>query len=458
MNSDSAHLGTEPLGRLLWKQSLPAAVGMIVLSLYNVADAVFVGRGVGISGLTGITVVFPLQILLSAVALALGVGASSFISRNLGSRNYHVARSGLGTALGTAVLVETLFLMGGWLWTEPLLSLFGASENILSQGSTYFRIVLCGAPFLGFAMVGNYALRGEGRALASMNMLLLMAGLNILLDPLFIFVYSLGLPGVAWATVFSQAAAAVWVFLLLQRGSLRLSPRNLIPRFSLLRDMGGVAFSSFLRSASGSFLVALLNHTLRHYGNDAWVAVAGVLLRLSSFGITPVLGIAQGMQPILGYNYGARLYSRACGAIRLALGWSTFFCVLFFGSIFLFPHEIFRFFSPDPLLVERAVQGSRIMYLGYLFVGFQVVGTTVFQALGKGLGASVLSLGRQLLFFLPGLLFLPRIWGIPGIWAVFPAVDVLTALLTAWLFYRYRRILPGELWKCEREGRKNEYS
>ncbi|HPJ26323.1 MAG TPA: MATE family efflux transporter [Synergistaceae bacterium] len=455
MHSEKANLGTEPLGRLLWKQSFPSMVGLVVLSLYNLADAVFVGRGIGVSGLAGITVVFPLQIFISAIALALGIGAASLISRSLGAKDFDTARRALGTALGTAVFLGSLLLVGGQLYEDSLLHLFGASREIFPQAKAYFHIILWGAPFLGFAMVGNYALRGEGRALASMGLLVLMAGLNLVLDPLFIFVYSFGLPGVAWATVISQAAAALGAFLLLQRGSLGLFPGALVPRLSLLLGMGGVAFSSFLRSASGSFLVILLNLSLVHYGDQSCLAVAGVLLRLSSFGITPVLGIAQGMQPLLGYNYGASLYSRACKVIWLALGWATFFCVLFVAGVFLFPHAVFRLFSSDSLLVEKALRASRIMYLGHFFVGFQVVGTTVFQALGKGFAASLLSLGRQLLFFLPILVLFPRIWGISGIWGVFPAVDFLTALLTAWLLCRYRKILPGGILKCERKEKDN---
>jgi putative MATE family efflux protein len=436
-------MGTEPLGKLLLQQSLPAMVGMAVLSLYNVVDAIFVGHGVGLSGLAGITLVFPLQIFLGAVALALGVGAASLISRSLGGEDILTARRGLGTALGGAFSLGVLLLLLGRLYAEPLLHLFGASPDIFPQALAYFRIILWGGPFLGIAMVGVYALRGEGRPLGAMGILLLMGGLNLLLDPLFIFVYSLGLPGVAWATVISQVGAALMALMLLQRGDLKITPPFLIPRLSLFRDMGGVGLSSFLRSASGSFLVVLLNQALLHHGGNDYVAVAGVLLRLSSLGITPVLGIAQGMQPILGYNYGARLYSRARRIIWLAFGGATFLCFLFLLGVLLFPHQVFWLFSPEPFLLEKALGASRIIYLGHLFVGFQVVGTTVFQALGEGFAASMLSLGRQVLFFLPLLLFFPRLWGITGIWGIFPAVDLLSTLLTAGLLYRYRHILPG---------------
>jgi len=455
VHPEKSNLGTEPLGKLLWKQSFPAMVGMVVLSLYNLADAIFVGHGVGVLGLAGITVVFPLQILINALALALGVGVASLISRSLGAKDLATAKQGLGTALSMGVLLGCLLLLAGRLYEEPLLYLFGASEEIFSQARAYFHIILWGAPFLGFAMVGVHALRGEGRPLGAMGILLLMAGLNLVLDPLFIFVYSLGLPGVAWATVISQAVAALGAFVLLQRGSLNLSFSLMIPRFSLCRAMGGVALSSFLRSSSGSFLVVLLNHSLLHYGDNSCVALAGMLMRLSSLGVTPVLGIAQGMQPILGYNYGARLHDRASRVMWLAFGWATFFCVLFFLGVFFFPHAIFWLFSPDPLLVERALRVSRIMYLGYVFVGFQVVGITIFQSLGKGFAASVLSLGRQLFFFLPVLLLLPRFWGVAGIWAVFPAVDLLTALLTAWLLYSYRNILPGGARELSGKGKDN---
>ncbi len=454
-NAQSPKMGTEPLGRLLLQQSLPAMLGMAVLSLYNVVDAVFVGHGVGLSGLAGITLVFPLQIFLGAVALALGVGAASLISRSLGAEDILTARQALGTALGGGVSLGVFLLLLGRLYAEPLLHLFGASPDIFPQALAYFQIILWGAPPLGIAMAGVYVLRGEGRPLGAMGILLLMGGLNLLLDPLFIFVYSLGLPGVAWATVISQAGAALAALILLQRGSLTMTFPLLIPRLSLLRDMGGVALSSFLRSASGSFLVVLLNQTLLYHGGNDYVAVAGVLLRLSSLGITPVLGIAQGMQPILGYNYGARLYPRARGIIWLAFGGATFFCLLFLIGVLLFPRQIFWLFSPEAFLLEKAVEASRIIYLGHLFVGFQVVGTTVFQALGKGFAASVLSLGRQLLFFLPLLLFFPRFWGMTGIWGIFPAVDLLSTLLTAALLYRYRYLLPGGIWEASGKGKNN---
>lgn len=445
MNTDRHLLGTERVGRLLLRLSLPSVIGMLVMASYNIADSIFIGRGVGPIGLAAVMICFPLQFLGGALAIMAGVGGASVVSRSLGAGNMDRAQQAFGAtvsfALAVGLLVSTLSL----LFLPWILRLFGATEAILPHAEDYLFVILFGVPFQMFAMAGNHMARSEGRARIAMTTLLISAILNIILDPVFIFWFGWGVRGAAVATVISQIVMFVWIFgyFFSGRSSLRFIKKNLVPRFALIREITAIGSSEFIRMAAGSFSMVLVNAALIRWGGDMHVAIYGVIHRGLSFFFMPMMGVAQGFQPILGYNYGADRLDRARSAIRLAMITSTLLSLAGFLTAQLFPAHIFAIFTTDAALISEGARAMRIITSMFFVIGFQIVGSAMFQALGKARPAFILSLSRQVLLLIPFVLTLPSLLGsTDGVWLAFPLADALSCLVT---FFFYRRELRYHL-------------
>lgn len=445
MNTDRHLLGTERVGRLLLRLSLPSVIGMLVMASYNIADSIFIGRGVGPIGLAAVMICFPLQFLGGALAIMAGVGGASVVSRSLGAGNMDRAQQAFGAtvsfALAVGLLVSTLSL----LFLPWILRLFGATEAILPHAEDYLFVILFGVPFQMFAMAGNHMARSEGRARIAMTTLLISAILNIILDPVFIFWFGWGVRGAAVATVISQIVMFVWIFgyFFSGRSSLRFIKKNLVPRFALIREITAIGSSEFIRMAAGSFSMVLVNAALIRWGGDMHVAIYGVIHRGLSFFFMPMMGVAQGFQPILGYNYGADRLDRARSAIRLATITSTLLSLAGFLTAQLFPAHIFAIFTTDAALISEGARAMRIITSMFFVIGFQIVGSAMFQALGKARPAFILSLSRQVLLLIPFVLTLPSLLGsTDGVWLAFPLADALSCLVT---FFFYRRELRYHL-------------
>lgn len=432
-------LGEEKIGKLLARLSIPATIGMLVMALYNVVDTIFVGRGVGTMAIAGLTIVFPIQMLITSLAQTIGIGGASVISRSLGAEDHERANRTFGNLFVLVVLLSAVTTGLSIVFIEPLLKLFGASPKILPFAKDYFSVMIAGIPFISFAMMSNNIIRAEGNAKFAMYTMLLSAAINLILDPIFIFVLDWGIKGAAYASVIAQFSATVYVvvYFLSGKSTLKLFWRNLRLDGQIVGETFAIGVSSFARHMSSSVMAAVLNNSLVVYGGEIAVAIFGIVYRVMAFTLMPILGVVQGFLPIAGYNYGAKNFQRLRDAIRISNITATAIAFAGFLAVMLWSKGIFAIFTKDKELIEQGAQAMRYMMLAFVLIGFQVIGSGLFQALGRAVPALLLSLSRQVLFLIPLVLILPRFFGLPGIWFAFPLSDVLAALITgAMLLYQ----------------------
>lgn len=447
MTSKQHILEDSNIGKLLIKLSLPATFGMFTMALYNLVDSIFVGRGVGPLGLAGISIVFPYHMFILAIGHLLGIGGGSLISRNLGSKNTESANRVLGNILSLELILGFLLTLTGYLYIDQILKIFGATKTILPYAKDYMEIILIGNILFLHLVTSNSILRSEGLARAAMLTMLISALLNIILDPILIFVFKLGIRGAAIATVISQFVAVMYIinFFYSGRSSLRIKIRYFGFKFDILKEVISVGISAFGRSIANSVLIVVLNNILSIYGGDIFIAVYGIIHRVLSFTMMPAMGIAQGLQPIIGYNYGAKKFSNIMIAIKDGLIYSTMITTLGFLVMLFFPREIIGIFSTDNELINIGMNSLRIIVIAFPIIGLQIIGTTVFQAIGKALPAFLLSISRQILLFIPLILILPKFMQIMGVWISFPLADILSALITFFFLYKQIREFKLEL-------------
>jgi putative MATE family efflux protein len=429
----SSQLGSERIGRLLVRMSAPAMVGLIVQAFYNLTDTIFVGRGVGSLAIAGIAISFPVQILVMAIAQTFGIGGASIVSRNLGAGEPEPARRTLGNLFSIIVLASAVIAVFGSLYLDPLLRLFGATDTILPYGQDYLRIILLGTPFFMFAMATNAVVRGEGNARVAMGTMIIAGLLNIVLDPLFIYGFDMGVRGAALATVLAQATTVVYLvhYFVAGRSSLRTRLSDLRLDAGIVWESFAIGIGSGLRAAAGSFTTIILNNALAVYGGDTAIAAFGVINRIIMFLFLPMFGVVQGMMPIVGFNYGARRLDRARQAIRLSTVVTT---VMSFGTTAIligFPGLLMRIFTNDEALITMAIPAIRVVVIAFPTVGFQVIAAGMYQALGRPLPAMILALLRQVILLTPLILVLPRFLNLSGVWTSFPIADGLAAIVTA---------------------------
>ncbi len=423
--------------------AIPATVAMFVNALYNVVDTIFVGRGVGSLAIAGLTVAFPVQLIMVAIGLGFGIGGASLISRSLGSGDREGARRAAGTAFTLAILSSALLTVIGLIFLTPILRIFGATDEIIGYSREYLATVLPGAVFVATAISANHIVRSEGQALRSMAIMLIGAGLNIILDPIFIFALGLGIRGAALATVVAQAVSFVYAVSFYVRGksSLKLSFRDLVPDRSAARQIVSLGVPPFIRQFATSFFIIITNNALVAYGSELHVSAFGVIYRVLIFSLMPLFGIAQGFQPIAGYNYGAGNYDRVKSAVRVTNITTVVISSTAFAVVMAIPHLVFRVFTTDEALIEIGVGAIRIMMLAVPLIGMQIAGAVFFQSVGKAFPAMILSLSRQVLLLIPLILILPRIFGLPGVWVAFPAADVVSTIITVtWLRVELKRL------------------
>lgn len=424
-------LASTPVPRLLWKLAAPAMAGMVTMALYHVVDTIFIGRGVGSEAIAGVTIVFPLIMLLMALGMMFGIGAASIISRRLGAGDTHYAERTLGNAICLSALsgiaITAISLPG----IASLMRMLGASPSIHGYATEYAVVLLAGSVFAVYPMMANNLARAEGNARVAMNTMILGATLNMALDPLFIFGLHLGVRGAAIATVISQMVTAVYItrYFVSGQSTLHLHLRNLRLDRTISAQIVSVGFPSFVRMGAASIMVLIINRTLGTHGGDMSIAAFGIVNRSMVFLTMPLLAIAQGLQPILGFSSGAGRYDRALEVTKLSLGVASMFSLVSFLVLMVFPGQLMSVFTTDSALIAEGVHAARRMFLVFFLVGFQIVGSTVFQALGKVVKTLVTSTSRQLLFLVPLILILPRTMGTDGVWLAFPIADVMSFIL-----------------------------
>lgn len=445
MSGTTRFLGTEPVGRLLLRMAAPSVTAMLVNSLYNLVDTIFVGHGVGTDALAALAVCFPIQMFILAAAQTAGIGSASVISRALGAGNAERAGRAASSSFLLASVSAALICTAGLVFMKPILKLFGASGPVLAPASEYMSVIYFGGLFFALSVNGNNLLRAEGKARLAMTTMIVGAISNMILDPLFIFGFGWGIRGAAIATVLSQFISFAYISSVFLRGRSALVIRRewFVPRLSEALEVLSVGVASFARVCAGSLMAIAVNHSIVHYGSSLELAVFGVVNRVLMMCFMPVFGLAQGLQPVLGYNYGARLGGRAVRSVKIAvLSASALTAVAFFlGAVI--PGQVLSVFSSDHDLLTAGPLIFRIMTAGMIFTGAQVIGASVFQTLGRAGMAFMLSISRQVLFVVPLVLLLPGIFNPPllGVWSAFPLSDFLSFLVTGFFLLREMRRL-----------------
>jgi putative MATE family efflux protein len=443
-------LGTEKIGRLLKQYALPAIIAQTASSLYNMVDSIFIGQGVGPLAISGLAVTFPLMNLSTAFGTLVGAGAATMLSVLLGQKNYKAANKVLGNVVSLNVILGLLFMAVALIFIDPILYFFGASENTLPYAKEYIQIILYGNIVTHLYFGLNAAMRSSGNPKKAMALTIFTVVFNTILDPIFIFVFDMGIAGAAWATVISQTAAMIVVLkhfsdksraFHFEKGIFKLDPR--VAKDSLVIGMG-----PFLMNAAACLVTLFINQQLRDYSGDLGIGSYGICNRFIFMFIMICMGLNQGMQPIAGYNYGAKQYSRVKEVFWMTAKFGTIVTTICFCIGMFIPRLAAGIFTHDEALLNMSAEGMRILTIGFPIVGFQMIGTNFFQCLGMVKKSIILSLSRQLLFLLPLLYCLPLWMGANGVWMSFPISDVLSAILTAILlrrlFKKFNTLKDGE--------------
>lgn len=426
------------VGKLLWKYSLPAIVGTVVMSLYNIIDRVFIGQGVGPDAIAGLAITFPVMNLASALGMLIGVGSSSRVSIVLGQGNKDMAFKILGNSIIMTVVLGLCYITAFAVFMEDILVLFGASEKTLPYAYDFMMYILPGMLFMNLCYSYNNVMRASGYPTRAMVTMFIGAGLNIILAPIFIFVLDWGIKGAAIASDISMLVSAAFVMahFMSRRSELHFKRGIYKLEKSILLSVVSIGAAPFLINCAGCAINAIVNNMLYRHGGDSSVAAMGIFTTYTQLLVTVVIGICQGMQPIVGFNYGARLFSRLRRTYYLAVGAASAVCVA--GTLFslAFPHYIAMAFTTDGALINVTSNGLSVAMLMFWGVGFQIVSTNFFQSLGMAAKSIFLSLTRQIIFLIPLLLMLPPCFGLKGVWSAFPASDALAILVTVVLIMR----------------------
>ena len=441
-------LGTASIRSLLLKYAMPGIIAMTAMSLYNMVDSIFIGHGVGAMALSGLTVAKPFMDICAAFGTLVGVGASSLVAIKLGEKDYRSANDVLANVVILNVLLGGLIMVVGLFWLDPILYAFGASETTIVYAREYMEIILLGNILTHIYYGLNSMLRSIGHPRISMYATILAVALNVILDPIFIFVLDMGVRGAALATIISQLVSVIIELIIF------LNPKEIIyfhrGIWRLKRDITmralGIGLAPFLMHMAACFVVIVLNNQLKRYGGDMAIATFGMTNRFMFFFAMIVMGIQQGMQPIVGYNYGAKLYSRMTRAFKLAVYCAT--CVM--GTLFLFgeifPEGFIRLFTHDEALIAQSITPARIMLCVMFMIGFPMVSGNFYTSIGMSGKAIFLSLSRQVLYLIPMILLLPHLFEalgfspIMGVWWALPISDALSSFTAAILINRDMRV------------------
>ena len=424
-------LGTESIGKLLMQYAVPAIIAMTASSLYNMVDSIFIGHGVGTMAISGLALTFPLMNLAAAFGSLVGVGASTLISVKLGQRDYDTAQRVLGNVFVLNMVLGIAFTIIVMLFLDPILYFFGGSDQTVGYARDYMQIILLGNAVTHLYLGLNAVLRSSGHPQKAMYATIATVVINTILDPVFIYGFGWGIRGAAVATIVAQIISLTWQFKLFSnkdellhfhRGIFRLKRK-------IVFDSLAIGMSPFLMNLAACFIVIIINQGLKKYGGDLAIGAFGIVNRLVFIVVMIVMGLNQGMQPIAGYNFGAKLYGRVNEVLKLTIIYAT--AVTTFGFLvgMLVPDLVVGIFTSDAELTELSVTGLRITVMFFPIIGFQMVTSNFFQSIGMAGKAIFLSLTRQMLILLPCLLILPQFFGVAGVWYSMPVSDLLASLI-----------------------------
>ena len=439
-------LGTKPVGQLLWQYALPAIVAMSASSIYNIIDRAMIGQIVGPEAIAGLGITFPFMNLSAAFGAAVGVGSSASISVKLGQRDYQTAQNLLGNTMTLNLIIGFSFMVISLLFLDPILYFFGASEVTLPYAREFMTIILLGNVMTHMYFGMNAVLRAAGKPKHAMYSVLFTVAMNIVLVVMFVWWFRWGIRGAALATVTSQTLAMCWQLWLfsnpneilhLKRGIYKLKQR-------LVMSIIGIGISPFLMNVTSCVIVIIMNNQFVRYGGDMAVGAYSIANSVVMMFFMFVMGVCQGMQPIVGYNYGAEKYDRMLRCLFLAIGYATLILLIGWALSMLFPREIARIFTTDPTLMDMAARGIKLDMLVFFVVGSQATITHFFQSIGKVKVSIFLSLSRQLFLLLPMVYVFPLFWDLDGVWYSMPASDfgsfAMTIPMLMWYMKKFKEV------------------
>jgi putative MATE family efflux protein len=433
MEEERKKILNDNLRPMLFKFSYPPIIALFFGALYNMVDTIFVGQKVGPAAIAGLTIVLPIMIVMWAIGFMVGNGAGSIISRNLGAGNKSLAVKTGANAIALNLFLSLLAMVPCYIFLEKLLRLFGASEEVLPYAKDYSAIILIGFILYSFDAFARVAIRAEGKPRASMYPIILGAVLNIVLDYFFVFPLNMGVRGAAIATIISQVVTAVFILIYFRRGNsiFKFKVTDFKPDFKIMLDIMKIGTPSFLMATIDSLMILLFNRAVIKYGNDDYIAIVGIGIRMIDLLLMPVIGLTQGFSTVVGFNYGAKLYTRVKKILGETIIWNTVFTTAVFLILMIFPRQLLGIFSSNEEFINIGVTPLRILIVFFPFLGFQFVGGTFFQSIGKAMPATVITISRQVIFLIPAILVFPLFWGLTGIWATWPFSDFMDVIVCA---------------------------
>ncbi|NNC34350.1 MAG: MATE family efflux transporter [Croceitalea sp.] len=437
-------LGTDPIGKLLIKQAVPASIGILVMSLNILVDTIFVGNWIGSIAIAAINVVLPVSFFIAALGMAIGIGGSSIISRALGAEKKEKALKTFGNQISLTLLVTITMVALGLYYVDALIPAFGGKGAIFEPAKIYYVIVLYGVPFLALCMMGNTVIRAEGKPKFAMIAMIIPSVGNLVLDYIFIYVFDWGMEGAAWATTagYLLCFGYIFYFFASKNSELKIRPLHLAFDIPILKEIGSLGFVTLSRQAVTSITYLLLNNILFNLGGEPLVAVYAIIGRMLMFALFPVFGVTQGFLPIAGFNYGAGKYARVRESINTAIKYAALMATLVFIGLMVFPAEIAALFLSDrtdlpaqelatnAFVLEHSPIAMRLVFAATPIIALQLIGAAYFQSIGKAIPALLLTLTRQGFFFIPLILLLPQFFGEIGVWMSFPIADLLATVVT----------------------------
>jgi putative MATE family efflux protein len=435
-------LGTQPIGKLLIKQAVPASIGILVMSLNIIVDTIFVGNWIGSIAIAAINVVLPVSFFIAALGMAIGIGGSSIISRALGANDKEKALKSFGNQLSLTLLLTVILVVVGLVFAEQIIPKFGGKGGIYEPAKIYYTIVLYGVPFLALCMMGNNVIRAEGKPKFAMIAMIIPSVGNLILDYILIYVFDFGMAGAAWATTLSYLLCFGYIlwFFMSENSELKINLSHFNLSKKITSEIASLGSVTLARQAVVSVIYLFMNNILFDIGGESSVAVFGIISRIMMFALFPVLGITQGFLPIAGYNYGARSFGRVKETINTSILYASGLAILIFVFLMVFTESIVSVFTKDTTVINQTVYAMKWVFLAVPIVSVQLIGSAYFQAIGKAIPALLLTLSRQGFFFLPLVLILPIFYGEFGVWISFALADFLSTILTAYFINREVRL------------------
>lgn len=434
----SQDLGSQPIGKILIKQAVPASIGILVMSLNILVDTIFVGHWIGSTAIAAINVVLPVSFFIAALGMAIGIGGSSIISRALGADSKNKALKTFGNQITLTVLLTVTLVVVGLIYSDAIILSFGGKGAIFEPAKIYYTIVLYGVPFLALSMMGNTVIRAEGKPKFAMYAMMIPSVSNLLLDYIFINVLDFGMEGAAWATSLSYIMCFIyiWWFFMSKHSELKIDFSHFGLNTSIVSEIGSLGFVTLARQAVVSVTYLFMNNILFDLGGEISVTAYAIVGRMLMFAMFPVLGITQGFLPIAGYNYGAGNYHRVRQSINIAIKYATILSTCIFVILMVFPEAITRMFTTNLEVIQQTPNDMRWVFAATPIIAVQLIGAAYFQSIGKAIPALLLTLTRQGFFFIPLILILPKFYGELGVWISFPISDVLSTIVTAYFLNR----------------------